>query len=59
MEELGFSSTRFNNFGSGRTWKLGRRDVIGGHESVDNSGEGVSVRKLTWRQFEVIAEFSS
>ena len=56
MEELGFSSTRFlavamffsDNFGSGRTWKLGRRDFTGGHISVDNSDEGVTVTKLTW-----------
>ena len=56
MEELGFSSTRFlnastfffDNLGSGRTWKLGRRDVTGGHRSVDNFGEGVTVMKLTW-----------
>ena len=40
MEELGFSSTRFltvsfDHYGSGRTWKLGRRD--GCHKYVDNS----------------------
>ena len=51
MKELGFSSTRFIMyqwfvFGSGRTWNLRRRDVTGGHKYVDNSREGVTVRKL-------------
>ena len=47
MEELVFSSTRFSYFinvffdyfGSEKTWKLGKRDVTGGHKSIDN---------LTW-----------
>ena len=55
IDELGFSSTRFLTvsmfssifFCSGKTWKIGRRDVTGGHESVDNSGKGVTVKKLT------------
>ena len=37
-----------DNFGWGRTWKIVRRDVIGGHKSVDNSEEAVTERKLTW-----------
>ena len=48
MEELGFN-VFFDNFSSGRTWKqLGRRYVTGGHKYVDNFGEGVTMRKLTW-----------
>ena len=54
MEELGFSPTRFRTvsmfssiiFVSGRTWKLGRGDVTVGQKSIDNSREGVTVRKL-------------
>ena len=38
----------FDNFGSRRTWKPGKRDVTGGYTFVDNSGESVAVRKLTW-----------
>ena len=49
----------FDNFCSGRTWKIGRRDISGGHKSVDNFGEGVTVITLTWWQFEVLAEFPS
>ena len=37
-----FINVFFDNFGSGRDWKLGRRDVDGGHKSVDYSGEGVN-----------------
>ena len=33
----------FDYFGSGRSCKLGRRDVTGGYKSVDNSGECVTV----------------
>ena len=49
----------FDNFGSEKTWKLGRRDVNGGHKSVDNIGEGVTVRKLKWWKFEVFVDFPS
>ena len=38
----------FTSKSSERTWELGRRDVTGGHKPIDNSGEGVTVRKLTW-----------
>ena len=55
MEELGFSSTilTVSIFSSiilvrGGPGKLGKRDVTGGHKSVDKSGESVTVRKLTW-----------
>ena len=48
-----------DNFGLERTWKLGRRDVSGGHKFVDNSGEGVTVRKLKWWRIIVLAEFPS
>ena len=37
----------FDIFGSWRIWQPGRIDVTGCHESVDNSGEGVTVKKLT------------
>ena len=40
-----FINVFFYNFGSGRTWKLGRRDLTGGHKSVDNSGEGVTLEE--------------
>ena len=56
MDELGFTSTRFftvSLFSSiilvrGGHGSFGRRDVTEGHKSVDYSGEGVTVRKLTW-----------
>ena len=57
IKELGFSSTWFLTvsllpsiilvLGGPRSLN-GRRDVAGGHKSVDNFREGVSVRKLTW-----------
>ena len=56
MEDLGFSSFRFptvlmfffDNFDSRRTLKLRMRVVTEGHKSVDNYGEGVTVKKLPW-----------
>ena len=53
MEDIGFSSTRFLNVSMFSCINLvrggpGRRDGTGGHKAVDNSGEGVGVRKLTW-----------
>ena len=49
MEELDFSWSRFllyQCWGGSESLEL-RRDIIGGHKSVDKSGEGVTVRKLT------------
>ena len=55
MEELGFSSTAsptVSMFYSIISVRGGpgslERDITGDHKSVDNSGEGVNVRKPTW-----------
>ena len=37
-----------DNSDMGRTWKLRRRDITGGHKSVDYSGGDVAMRKLMW-----------
>ena len=42
----------FDNFGSRRTWKLGRRDITEGHKSIDNSG--VNLKCLRTYEFSIV-----